>query len=874
MKTRTFFILLLLAGSGLLSAKEIPASLAKQVALSFMRQHFITDSLAPLISEEIELCYSKESQSVSVDRKEPARPLYYVFEYQLNPGFIVVAGDDGSYPILGYSTGTDFNPDSLNPAVRKWLENYSDQIRYIIQNELPSPPEVRQQWDALVNGQELKSLSSVQSAGPLCLTQWSQSPYYNQLCPYDNQARDRTVTGCVATAMAQIMKFWNHPAQGEGFHSYNHENYGTLSANFGGEKYNWTSMPNKVSTTNTSVASLMYHCGISVDMHYGVGSAGGSGAYVITAASPVQHCSEYALENYFGFDNSLEGVQRQSYTDQSWINLLKTELNADRPVLYAGFGSGGGHCFVCDGYNGEYFHMNWGWGGSYDGFFLISALNPSGVGTGGGTGGFNSGHQAVIGIKPAGGQTGETTGMVLYDQITVSTDPVLYGDGFTVHTNVANTGTTNFSGDFCVAIFDQDINFVDFAGILTGYSLSAGYYYTGGLDFTYSGSLTLLPGSYIMAAFCKTTDGNWVLLGDYNAFKNLATLTVKHENDLELYADISISVGSEIIQGMPFDVHLDVGNFGSTDFAGIMDVSLYTLEGDFAETIDAWEDIELYAGYHFSEGITFSTNGVDVEPGTYLLALLYNDSNQGWQLAGSTYHTNPIKVIVKAAPILPDPFETNNTRETAYLIQPAYRNNAARVITDGSNIHTGQDYDFYGIKLDAGYKYTVKGRVHDSYNSGDGLIYTNDVLVSLLVEDYTSDVFDDVMPTFTIIAHGNGIAYFYVAPYFTGQEGTYLLDVSITRVYGTGVETDPLAGNIIVWPNPASHDLNISWENDPVSRITIFNLEGQVLKDIHLSGQADRSRSIPVEDLVPGVYIVEIKADGKSVKHRFVKSSN
>ncbi len=289
----------------------------------------------------------------------------------------------------------------------KWLEGYKNEIRFIITNNILQTTEIANDWSSLINGINYGgSLGKKAGVTPLCQTTWDQSPYYNALCPYDNSASERTVTGCVATAMAQVMKFWNFPATGTGYHSYNHDTYGTLSANFGSSTYNWTSMPNNVSSNNSAVATLMYHCGVSVDMNYGVGSTGGSGAYVISNASPVTNCTEYALKNYFGYKSTLQGVEKDNYTQTQWVNLMKTELDAGRPVIYAGFGSGGGHCFVNDGYDiNSFFHFNWGWSGSYNGFFVITALNPGGVGTGGGTGGFNNNHQAVIGIEPSSGSS-------------------------------------------------------------------------------------------------------------------------------------------------------------------------------------------------------------------------------------------------------------------------------------------------------------------------------------------------------------------------------------------------------------------------------------------------------------------------------------
>ncbi|MBK7113736.1 MAG: C10 family peptidase [Flavobacteriales bacterium] len=165
-------------------------------------------------------------------------------------------------------------------------------------------------------------------------TTWNQAPHYNAQCP------GGSVTGCVATAMAQIMKFWNHPATGSGFHQFNHPQYGTLAANFGGTTYAWGSMPNNVSSANSAVATLMYHCGGGVDMQY---SPEVSGAWVIQSHSPsTDHNAEYALRTYFGYRSTLSGVARENYAQAQWIDLLRTELDAGRPILYDGFGDGGG----------------------------------------------------------------------------------------------------------------------------------------------------------------------------------------------------------------------------------------------------------------------------------------------------------------------------------------------------------------------------------------------------------------------------------------------------------------------------------------------------------------------------------------------------
>jgi hypothetical protein len=331
--------------------------------------------------------------------------LLYVFA-RSGTGFVLVAADDRVVPILGFSNDQPFRNTNVPVSVRSWLEGYAKQIQYAIDQQLPPTGQIVQQWADYAapiagDGPVVSAKTAAVVVSPLLQTTWNQDPYYNGMCPYDAAENELTVTGCTATAMAQIMKYWNYPATGTGSHSYFHSSYGQLSANFGATTYQWASMPNSISSTNTAIATLMYQAGVSVNMDYGVASNGGSGAYVVSWNGSIANCTETALPTYFGYKSSIQGIYRSNYSDATWIALMKSELNAARPVLYTGYGSGGGHAFVCDGYNtNDFFHFNWGWGGSYNGYFEVNALNPSGVGTGGGTGGFNSGQEALVGIEP------------------------------------------------------------------------------------------------------------------------------------------------------------------------------------------------------------------------------------------------------------------------------------------------------------------------------------------------------------------------------------------------------------------------------------------------------------------------------------------
>ena len=246
-----------------------------------------------------------------------------------------------------------------------------------IERNILSTKENKAEWKSLLSGNNKKNNKSISSLNPLLQTTWNQYPYYNDLCPYDNTYSELTVTGCVATAMAQIMKYWNYPVNGTGTtpaYTTITNSFNIPSVNISSITYNWTAMPDNVTSSNYDVANLMYDCGISVEMDYGVADVGGSSAEVLDIYSPI--CAENALKNYFGYSNSLQGILKSSYPESQWINLMENELNNNRPIIYTGRGPEGGHCFVIDGYdNSNYFHLNWGWAGVDDGYFSIDALH-------------------------------------------------------------------------------------------------------------------------------------------------------------------------------------------------------------------------------------------------------------------------------------------------------------------------------------------------------------------------------------------------------------------------------------------------------------------------------------------------------------------
>lgn len=371
------FTLLLMAAMPMMAERVTPET-AQRVATTFLNNNG-----------------TKATQLTDLT-KAAGFPNLYIFNAE--PGFVVMSADNCVKPILGYSLTGKFVAEGMPENIKGWLQGYSDEIQYAIDNQMRADTETAKLWKDLADGNSKAGKRSI-VVDALVQTQWDQDPLYNNYCPYDSNAGELTVTGCVATAMAQIMKYWDYPTSGTDTKSYtpvNHPEYGQQSANFANTTYHWENMPTSLSSSSTTeqineVARLMYHCGVSVEMEYGISSTGGSGAVTAWVAD--------ALETYFRYQPCTFKTKEDN--EASWVSMLKTELNEARPLQYSGRGSAGGHSFVCDGYDSDdKFHFNWGWSGHNDGFYALNNLVPGSGGSGGGSYSFTNNQAAIFGIQP------------------------------------------------------------------------------------------------------------------------------------------------------------------------------------------------------------------------------------------------------------------------------------------------------------------------------------------------------------------------------------------------------------------------------------------------------------------------------------------
>ena len=318
----------------------------------------------------------------TTDKNETA---FYVFNTA--DGFVIVAADDCETPIIGYSREGRFDSNNVPDQMEDYLQDFVARIQYGIENHIDADEITARQWELVKTTGRLNNRKDISSVEPLLTESWHQGCLYNNHCPtFEKVPCGHAEVGCVAVAMGQIMHYWRYPTTGMGVHSYYNTGL-TLTADFGNTTYDWDHMPDSLTDDSSdteieAVATLLFHCGVSVDMKY---TPNGSGANSTDVPN--------ALRHYFKYSKHLHFEKRNDHSDHEWISMLKTCLDLQRPIFYGGKGSQGSHAFVCDGYDdNDLLHFNWGWGRA-NGYFALGNLNPIGYD-------FSEKHFAIFDIVP------------------------------------------------------------------------------------------------------------------------------------------------------------------------------------------------------------------------------------------------------------------------------------------------------------------------------------------------------------------------------------------------------------------------------------------------------------------------------------------
>lgn len=484
-------------------ADSRPVGVALQEAERFLGMEAAAKGLSGTGSTELHLCYT-------LCKPQDNEAAAYMFQVSNEGGYVLVSADDNTRTILGYSATGTFDADNIPENMQIWLQHYAEEIAYAAKHgrNNNSSIAVDDQMPVVGSVGTITDESPTPSAAPrkaaaiqplLKGIVWNQGkPFWNK-CPADSDGK-QSYTGCVATAAAQIMRFWRYPATGSGSHSYTWERSNgttrTLSADFSNSTYDWNNMLENYnvsySTTQANaVAKLMSDVGISCDMQY---SSNGSGTQTELVAS--------ALFKYFGYDAAIRAVRPDYVGVEEFEQQMLAEIQNGRPVLMSGATTKKeGHAFVCDGYDGQqFFHINWGWGGAQNDYFALSALDPDEQGMGGAASGegFSVGILGCMGIQPNQGGKAYPSELGTKDfRLSTSSTTTTSATVKVFFNELSNIGIVGWEGGYAgVAIFDDDNHFIDwFDGYYFEDGISVGAYYPGKMEF--SGTMSEVEnGSY------------------------------------------------------------------------------------------------------------------------------------------------------------------------------------------------------------------------------------------------------------------------------------------------------------------------------------------------------------------------------------------
>lgn len=466
---------------------------AAQIASQFITQANATPTLrlqkaavATSVTVPVELAFTQ----YQIDNTTPA---VFVFN-STDERFVLVSAEDNARAVLGYSDEGTFDANNIPENMQFWLKMYADEMRSATEakGKVNRREAKGERLEAKGERREAEEEAYPTIAPLLGETIWGQGEPFNNMCP--QIGNERAVTGCVATALSQIMYIHKYPTKGIGSHSYKTETEGlTVSANFGNTTYDWANMiPNYngsyTTTQANAVATLMHHVGVAADMDYTVD---GSGA--------VSSIALVGLTNYFGYDKAINVLPKDFLKEETTLQTIASDLQAGRPVYISGSTvNQEGHAFVCDGMKSDgYLHINWGWYGVANGYFALSALAPEVQGTGGSASNlaFTERVDVYTNIKPNEG--GEAMPLVTVDKLTrTSSDAISKKTAvkFSLE-NFTSTGIATAAGTLTYFIYNSAGEVVSTVGIGT-FELDPGYYYTEPIKLSQQLPSSLAQGEY------------------------------------------------------------------------------------------------------------------------------------------------------------------------------------------------------------------------------------------------------------------------------------------------------------------------------------------------------------------------------------------
>lgn len=767
---------------------------------------------------------------------------YYVYDINEGEGFIIMSGNNLAKPILGFSMHTSIDPNNLPDAFIELLGQYDNEIEIASQQNSRSELNEKQ-WEDLLSGSvSSKSTYVYSDIPPLITTKWSQSPYYNKLCPENNEGQ-RAITGCVATSMAQVMKYHNFPAKGQSFYDYIANNFGQQSIIFANQTYKWSDMPVNLNGSSTnaeieSVAKLMYNCGVSVSMNYGVGASG----------STMNRLAN-ALRNYFSYNPDMKILHMYNYSASDWIDSIYTELQNGRPVLYAGFGNSSGHAFIIDGYeynDGDKFHINWGWGGLNDGYFELTALNPAAY-----PAGFNYYQHGIFGVEP--GNNYEEWNLILNQAIQFSSDTLYTNSPYSITFNAVNSGENDFTGDIAAFLFDKDSSMIQYSGFQWNKTIIPGDSIGAGISFNNS-YLNVPAGDYLLGIFYKNEFNNWVPFKGGN-FRNFKEITVIESDSVSSFI-LADSIGLNPLTPVQYDsltIEISVVNRSGISFMGKLKAKLYDTWGNFLSEMDSTEYLEIKADSIVA--LNLNIDSVQLTPGKYYLSLFECPDGiiNEYRINPDTF-SNPVSLIVLPVPPIGDRYENNDSIEIAHKLDVEMSTNFFYKSYDSLSIHTDNDIDFFKIGMPQGsFVYNVNIYTSSSFRRDkEGTNVQQDYDGSLTLQYFDGHAWSEPFTQQTqsaVTMYPGDTLWIKLFPFFTGLTTDYSMSIYISRTVSTDFQKNNSEFNVF----PSLFD-NVLFFSSPseIENIVVYNTNGICI----FNGKPDLN-SINTYNWSRGVYIIK-----------------
>lgn len=752
----------------------------------------------------------------------------YIFNFSPE-GFVILTADKRITPVVGYSLSNSFPVNNIPEHINSWLKTYCDQTSDVSDINSYNDKNNRQKWFELINKITDFDFNGYKgNKDPLLRSEWHQAFPYNQFCPEDTAGPSGyTYVGCVALAMAQVLYYYRYPESGNGQHSYFLNNYDTIKADFGNTTYKWDEMVNYTYFyPNPAAAELSFHCGVAVNMNY---SPTGSGAYTVDCVD--------ALKNYFRYSEQAKYITRGD-TTINYSDSLKTNLDNDLPIIYTG-GSFGGHSFICDGYNDEnFFHFNFGWGGSADGYYYLESIVPGGIN-------LTSSQAAIINIIPKENHPHYCSGLKEYNAIEGTLE-----DGSNYLNYQANSDCQyliNIDGaditNILIMFKDIDIEEnMDFISIYDGSN-------------TTNQVLATLTGQHKNVSI--TSSSNEMLIHFTSDGQNEGKGWFAEYIG---YKDQFCSANSEMYNVIGF-INDKSGKYfyannsdcnwiispNNPEHDSISGLFIEFLEFNIEENNDLLEiyngpdntypQIASLSGNTIPSPITTTSNEI-------LLNFITNNNinNKGWDLYyesifptycnDTTYISSPSGIIQDGSL---DKKYTNNT-DCYWMIAPQY----ASKIT----------FTFSKFELEWGY---------DRLKVYDPTIYP-----PALLGDFTSTA----LPPPVTAPNGKMLLHFHTDESMTyqGWEGSY-------QISNLSVDDIKLEEDIYIYPNPASDNIILEgFANHPESiLLEVYNSSGILC----ISKKTDPGNSLirlDISNLINGIYIIQMTSSEYIYHKKFIKT--